>query len=111
MDTTIQKELIHQIVHPNPEDAQKLLEDLGLAGLPSPQQVHKEIEEKLLLPRNTLPNHWLPSYQLCDSFIIQVLPRADGIILGIGTNPYQYHLCCSRTRPHRRQPCPLFVLV
>jgi antiviral helicase SKI2 len=95
MDTTVQKELIHQIIHPNPEDAQKILEDLGLAGLPSPKQVHQEIEEKLLLPRDTLPDHWLPSYQLYVSLIVQVPPHADGVILGIGTNPYQYHLYCN----------------
>jgi antiviral helicase SKI2 len=67
MDTAKHKELIHKILHPNPEDAQKLLEDLKLAALPSPEQVHQEIEEKLLLPRDTLPDHWLPSYQVCDS--------------------------------------------
>lgn len=64
MDTSKHKDLIHKILHPNPDDAHKLLEDLNLAGLPSPEQVHQEIEEKLLLPRNSLPNHWLPSYQV-----------------------------------------------
>jgi antiviral helicase SKI2 len=67
MDTTKHKELIHQILHPDPEDAHNLLEELKLARFPSPEQVHQEIEEKLLLPRVTLPDHWLPSYQVSDS--------------------------------------------
>lgn len=66
MDTTKQSELIHQILYPDNDDAHGILEDLQLAGLPSPDLVHQEIERKLLLPRETLPNHWLPSYQVCD---------------------------------------------
>ncbi|RDB28581.1 hypothetical protein Hypma_015957 [Hypsizygus marmoreus] len=64
MDIEKQRELIHKILHPNASDAHALLQDLQLAGLPSREQVHQEIEEKLLLPRETLPHHWLPSYQV-----------------------------------------------
>ncbi|KAG6846093.1 hypothetical protein H0H87_006457 [Tephrocybe sp. NHM501043] len=64
MDTDKQRELIQQIVHPNPSNAESLLLDLRLSGLPTREQVHREIEEKLLLPRETLPKHWLPSYQI-----------------------------------------------
>ena len=71
MDTKVQSDLIHRILHPNPEDAEKLLEDLGLARLPSREEVHKEIEEKLLLPRDTLPSDWLPSFQLSAQFFLR----------------------------------------
>ncbi|KAF8079036.1 antiviral helicase [Lyophyllum atratum] len=64
MDTDKQRELIQQILHQNPGDARELLHDLQLAELPTREQVHQEIEEKLLLPRETLPKHWLPSYQV-----------------------------------------------
>jgi antiviral helicase SKI2 len=66
MDIATQSKLIHQIIHPHRNDAQGILEDLQLAGLPSRELVHQEIEENLLLPRETLPDHWLSSYQVCD---------------------------------------------
>ncbi|KAJ7687413.1 translation repressor [Mycena rosella] len=66
MDGPKHQELIHQILFPVSSSADKdsILKDLGLDGLPSPGQVHREIEEKLLLPQETLPSHWLPSYQV-----------------------------------------------
>ena len=65
MDTATQVDLIRQIVNPDPRNAPKLLRDLGLAEPPSTEQVHREIEEKLLLPKPSLPKHWLPHYQVC----------------------------------------------
>ncbi|KAG5731038.1 hypothetical protein E4T56_gene15574 [Termitomyces sp. T112] len=64
MDADKHCELIEQIVHPDSNNAQSLLIDLQLADLPTREQVHREIEDKLLLPRETLPKHWLPSYQI-----------------------------------------------
>ncbi|KAG5639554.1 hypothetical protein H0H81_012225 [Sphagnurus paluster] len=64
MDTDKQSELIQQILHPNANDITPLLRNLDLSGLPGREKVHKEIEERLLLPRETLPKHWLPSYQV-----------------------------------------------
>ncbi|KAK7465266.1 Antiviral helicase ski2 [Stygiomarasmius scandens] len=64
MDVEKQTELIDQILHPDSQNAEKILEQLGIAGLPSREQVHREIEEKLLLPREQLPSHWLPKYQI-----------------------------------------------
>ncbi|THV06548.1 ATP-dependent RNA helicase [Dendrothele bispora CBS 962.96] len=64
MDVEKQTELIDQILHPDPQNAKRQLEQLGLAGLPSREQVHRVIEEKLLLPRENLPPHWLPKYQI-----------------------------------------------
>lgn len=64
MDSEKQTELIHQIANPDPRNASKILNELGLSGLPSREQVHREIEEKLLLPQDTLPAHWLSKYQV-----------------------------------------------
>ncbi|KAF7970863.1 hypothetical protein HWV62_22674 [Athelia sp. TMB] len=64
MDLVQQAQAIQSILHPESGDAQRLLGELGLAGLPSREQVHREIEEKLLLPRDRLPDHWLPTYQI-----------------------------------------------
>ena len=58
-------ELIARLLNPTREDANDLLQDLGLSGIPSREQVHREIEERLLLPKERLPDHWLPMYQMC----------------------------------------------
>ncbi|KAH9897909.1 antiviral helicase [Cubamyces lactineus] len=57
-------ELLDQIIHPAAHNADGLLSDIGLAALPMRDKVHHEIEEKLLLPKATLPDHWLPTYQI-----------------------------------------------
>ncbi|KAF9011054.1 antiviral helicase [Cyathus striatus] len=56
--------LVASLIDPRPEHAETLLKELGLDGLPSPQRIRREIEEKLLLPPKTLPAHWLRSYQV-----------------------------------------------
>lgn len=58
------EELVRQILNPDPDNAGALLADLALTP-PSREQVHREIEEKLLLPKNRLPEHWLSTYQVC----------------------------------------------
>ncbi|KAI0639904.1 antiviral helicase [Trametes polyzona] len=57
-------QLLDQILNPAPINADELLSDLGLAELPSRDKVHQQIEEDLLLPRESLPSHWLPTYQI-----------------------------------------------
>lgn len=64
MDVETQTNLIEQIVSPSLERAPKLLDGLGLSELPSKERIHAEIEERLLLPREKLPDHWLPKYQM-----------------------------------------------
>ena len=66
MDIEGQIDLIRQIVNPDSRNAAKLLKDMGLAGPPSTEQIHQDIEEKFLLPKPSLPKHWLPRYQVCD---------------------------------------------
>ncbi|KAJ7897302.1 antiviral helicase [Mycena olivaceomarginata] len=66
MDSAKHHQVIQQILSPtlNTNEKDEILNDLGLNGLPSREHVHREIEEKLLLPQETLPSHWLPSYQV-----------------------------------------------
>ncbi|KAI0673626.1 antiviral helicase [Trametes maxima] len=56
--------LVKRVLSPKPDDADVLLHDLALDSLPSKDKVHQEIEENLLLPKESLPDHWLPAYQL-----------------------------------------------
>ena len=60
MDGQMHAELIQRIVGRSPTT----LEDLGLAGPPSREQILADIEEKMLLPKDRLPSHWLPHYQM-----------------------------------------------
>ncbi|KAF8167466.1 antiviral helicase [Crassisporium funariophilum] len=64
MDVKEQLELIHQVVHPSPEDAATILQRLRLAALPTRDEIHDDIEKQLLLPPKTFPSSWLPSYQV-----------------------------------------------
>lgn len=41
-----------------------LLEELGLAGIRSKEQIYNDIEERILLPKDRLPDHWLATYQM-----------------------------------------------
>jgi len=49
---------------PFPEDSLQLLASLGLDTVPSREQTYREIEERLLLPKETLPEDWLSKYQV-----------------------------------------------
>ncbi|KAH9929726.1 antiviral helicase [Fomitopsis serialis] len=55
---------MQHILHSNSANAEEILNELGLGGVPEPERVHREIEEKLLLPKDKLPDHWLPTYQI-----------------------------------------------
>lgn len=62
--------IIQQILCPSPEDADKMLEEIGLGVIPSREQVHQEIDAKLLSPPDTLPDHWLSTYQMYGSLVL-----------------------------------------
>lgn len=64
MDADAHEDILDKVLHPDKGKAAVLLGELGLAGLPSREQIHREIEEKLLLPQDKFPDHWLPSYQV-----------------------------------------------
>lgn len=64
MDVEAKADLAQKIVSPSPEYAAGILDGLGLSGPPSRERIHTEIEERLLLPKQKLPNHWLPKYQM-----------------------------------------------
>lgn len=64
MDPRGHAELVEQAAGASSGSSQDFLEQLGLAGLPSKEDVHRQIEEKLLLSRAELPSHWLSTYQI-----------------------------------------------
>ena len=64
MDAETQADLIQKVVSPNSDYAAGLLDGLGLSEPPSRERIHAEIEERLLLPKQKLPDHWLPKYQM-----------------------------------------------
>ena len=64
MDADAHEDVLDKLLHPDKQHAGELLKELGLSGLPSQEQVHREIEEKLLLPQDKFPEHWLPLYQV-----------------------------------------------
>ena len=64
MNATTREAVVRQLLNKDSLDADKLLNDIGLASVPSREQVHSEIERKLLLPQERLPDHWLPTYQM-----------------------------------------------
>ena len=64
MDPEKHEVIIEKLLSPNKSHAKELLEELGLAELPSREQIHREIEKKLLLPQDKFPDHWLSLYQV-----------------------------------------------
>ena len=56
-------DLLQKIITPDPENAEQILTELGLHGPPNIDQVHREIERRLLLPPQKFPTHWLPYLQ------------------------------------------------
>ena len=47
-----------------PKDSLQLLAALGLDTVPPREQTYREIEERLLLPKETLPEDWISKYQV-----------------------------------------------
>lgn len=64
MDPDAHPDILENLLNPDKSNAQQILHELGLAELPSREQVHRQIEEKLLLPQDKFPDHWLPLYQV-----------------------------------------------
>ena len=61
---------------PFPKDSLQLLASLGLDTVPSREQTYREIEERLLLPQDTLPGDWLSKYQVwvhCATLLIYLI--------------------------------------
>lgn len=70
MDSAKQASLISRIVNPRKENAAIFLDELGLAGPPSREQVYQDIESKLLLPPAGFPRRLLSTYQVCGSYLL-----------------------------------------
>ncbi|KZV67653.1 antiviral helicase [Peniophora sp. CONT] len=88
MDATFPS-VFDAIVHPESENAPKLLDALGLADVPSRERVHREIEQRLLLPQEKLPEDWLPRYQehweteLSVPFLLSLAPAPAPTVLSL----------------------------
>jgi len=65
MDADLHRQFIQDLLQPENVDSHAILEELGVGSIPTREQIHREIEEKLLLPQDRLPSHWLPSHQMC----------------------------------------------
>ncbi|KAG7452119.1 antiviral helicase [Guyanagaster necrorhizus] len=63
MDPDTYVEIVDQILHPQRKNTARILEDLGLAQ-PLREHIHKDLETKILAPKDRLPSHWLPTYQV-----------------------------------------------
>lgn len=103
--------IIRQILDPTPEDAEMLLKEIGLGTIPSREQVHQEIDAKLLSPPNTLPDHWLSTYQMYgslapafmnSSFLVQTLETGAAYtflaLVRACTTTHEFDLCPCRSR-------------
>ncbi|KAF8524040.1 antiviral helicase [Gautieria morchelliformis] len=65
MPTLSSDEDLHSEIHsPSHAHASSILASLNLAAVPPPEEIHREIEESLLLPKERLPAHWVPTYQI-----------------------------------------------
>ena len=56
--------ILDHILNPKEGRSDDILDRMGLYSLPTREQIHSEIEEKLLLPKDKFPSHWLPTYQV-----------------------------------------------
>lgn len=94
--------IIQRILDPTPDDAEGLLQEIGLGTIPSREQVHRKIDAKLLSPPDTLPDHWLSTYQmygpLASEFIKFIILDADTGNLNL---PYPLYF---RSNPRLRLP-------
>jgi hypothetical protein len=53
-----------QVHDVHPEVPLDLLKDLGLDDLPSREEIHQEIQERLFAHPEKLPENWLPTHQM-----------------------------------------------
>ena len=60
-----------------PKDTLQLLASLGLDDVPSREQTYREIEERLLLPKETLPEDWLSKYQVWVCYTTLLTHQSD----------------------------------
>ena len=63
MDRERHQQVVERIVDPDPNETETFLAELGLAGLPSREQIHRELEERFLEPKDRFPDDLLPLFQ------------------------------------------------
>ena len=84
-DTEQRHHAILDIVNkPGHDAAQYHLAQLQLDGVPSREQIFKDIEERILLPKRSLPDHWLPTYQM---YVLSSTSQAENLhcVQSLGT--------------------------
>ena len=67
------QDFIENVLNPTHEAASAILDKIGLASLPNREQIHQEIEQRLLLLREKLNDHSLPTYQTYEAHISSTL--------------------------------------
>lgn len=64
-EAEVRREAINHIVNRPGEDVlQDILGGLQLTGTRSKDEIYRDIEQRFLLPKARLPDHWLPTYQV-----------------------------------------------
>jgi hypothetical protein len=79
---------------PFSEDSRQLLASLGLDTVPSREQTYREIEERLLLPKETLQEDWLSKYQVWVHCAALIRRLSDLRNQDTGTSRSQYPRYC-----------------
>jgi len=64
MDISLRDESFDQILYPQAKGSSKILQGLHLASFSSTSEIHEDIEKLLLSPPQSVPHHWLSSYQV-----------------------------------------------
>ncbi len=64
-EADIRRAAIQHIVNqPEADTLQDILAGLQLTGSRSKDDIYRDIEQRFLLPKARLPDHWLPTYQV-----------------------------------------------
>lgn len=58
------EDVLNTIIDPERGDPKDILQQLGLDGVPSKEQLRAEIEDELLTPKKELLSQWLDQYQM-----------------------------------------------
>ncbi|KAJ8701976.1 Antiviral helicase ski2 [Pleurotus ostreatus] len=72
MDRERHQQVVERIADPDPNETEQFLEELGLAGLPSREQIHRQLEERFLEPKDRFPDDLLPLFQTTWDYKLEI---------------------------------------
>ncbi|KAG9222318.1 hypothetical protein CCMSSC00406_0002653 [Pleurotus cornucopiae] len=72
MDRERHQRVVERIADPDPNETEQFLEELGLAGLPSREQIHRQLEERFLEPKDRFPDDLLPLFQTTWDYKLEI---------------------------------------